>query len=383
MSQGSSSPRTPQKQSKERTESSSSDYLSSDGGSEWPSRASLAWEEKSGSKMMRSSSITSGDSDYWSQASTLDNESLSLLDREFIKLLSMEESSDASKVEDGTGARDGRIDLLDSLIMEDLHASLKHSKDEDVPCLSNLMKLLEMKSPSPVHGKRPITKTTSKLTSSGIALQLTALMDQDVALRFPGQFGQVEYKVPPSSHPPALPLVFPSHYQTGTPHPSPAQAALLLGSGQGSDVKSSMENAFYQILALEREKERLERTLTTKYPALKFAYQAYTRTQSKRTEGKMSQLKRLVDDANRILCWTSEVLQLAVKASGEKKKKNGSCLVNWRQAVVEVSLLARKEQSNLGKGCSVEVEEAVSAMTLEIRKARTLLWSTVGIFAMN
>ena len=73
---------------------------------------------------------------------------------------------------------------------------------------------------------------------------------------------------------------------------------------------------------------------------------------------------------NRILCWTSEVLQLAVKASGEKKKKNGSCLVNWRQAVVEVSLLARKEQSNLGKGCSVEVEEAVSAMTLEIRKAR-------------
>ena len=81
-----------------------------------------------------------------------------------------------------------------------------------------------MKSPSPVHGKRPITKTTPKLESSGIALQLTALMDQDVALRFPGQFGQVEYKVPPSSHPPALPLVFPSHYQTGRPHPSPAQA---------------------------------------------------------------------------------------------------------------------------------------------------------------
>ena len=133
---------------------------------------------------------------------------LSLLDREFIKLLSMEESSEACKVEDGTGARDGRTDLLDSLIMEDLHASLKHSKDEDVPCLSNLMKLLEMKSPSPVHGKRPITKITSKLSSS-IALQLTALLDQDVALRFLGQFGHVEYKVPPSSHPPRIPLDFP------------------------------------------------------------------------------------------------------------------------------------------------------------------------------
>jgi len=331
---------------------------------------------------MRSSSINSGDSDYWSQASTLDNESLSLLDREFIKLLSMEESSEACKVEDGTSARDGRIDLLDSLIMEDLQASLKHSKDEDVPCLSNLMKLLEMKSPSPVHGKRPITKTTPKLSSSG--LQLTALMDQDVALRFPGQFGQVEYKVPPSSHPPALPLVFPSHYQTGRPHPSPAQAALLLSSGQGRDVKSSMEGAYYQILALEREKERLEGMLTTKYPALKFAYQAFTRTQSKRAEGKRSQLERLVDDANRILCWTSEVLQLTVKASsGEKKKKNGSCLVTWRQAVVEVSLLARKDHYYPGKGSSEELEEALSAMTRETRKARTLLWSIVGIFAMK
>merc|ERR1719397_1414762 len=257
------------------------------------SRASLAWEEKSGSRTMRSSSMNSGDSDYFSQAATLDSESLSLLDREFIKLLSMEENSEACKVEDGTGARDGRTDLLDSLIMEDLHASLKHSKDEDVPCLSNLMKLLEIKSPSPVHGKRPITKTTSKLTSSGIALQLTALLDQDVALRFPGQFGHVEYKVPPSSHPPAFPLIFPFHYQSGTPLLGPAQAALLLGSGQRSDGKSSMENAFYQILTLEREKERLERMLTTKYPASKFAYQAFNRTQSKRTEGKISQLERL------------------------------------------------------------------------------------------
>ena len=74
MSLGSSSPRTPL-QSKERSESSSSGYLSSDGGSEWTSRASLAWEEKSGSRTMRSSSINSGDSDYFSQAATLDSES--------------------------------------------------------------------------------------------------------------------------------------------------------------------------------------------------------------------------------------------------------------------------------------------------------------------
>merc|ERR1719397_1106273 len=146
------------------------------------SRASLAWEEKSGSRTMRSSSINSGDSDYFSQAATLDSESLSLLDRAFIKLLSMEESSEACKVEDGTGARDGRTDLLNSLIMEDLHASLKHSKDEDVPCLSNLMKLLEMKSPSPVHGKRPITKTTSKLSSSGCTQLVCGIISQTTRL---------------------------------------------------------------------------------------------------------------------------------------------------------------------------------------------------------
>eukprot|EP00092_Neocalanus_flemingeri_P021906 GFUD01023763.1.p1 GENE.GFUD01023763.1~~GFUD01023763.1.p1 ORF type:complete len:386 (-),score=136.41 GFUD01023763.1:477-1634(-) len=283
-------------------------------------------------------------------------------------------------------------DLLDSLIMEDEELKMLQKREVQsqpkaanlhLPSLENLLKLLELEYSSPPPG-RPITGSQhAPLPPSQYKdnLHVQTLISHQVPLVFPGQFPPISFKIPPPHHPPAIPASFdlpsPLHYHLPpcTPRRSDVSPSLPSPSlGSPADILLRVEEARWQLKALETDRKKTEAALGKQHPGKTVS--SSNTVPVPRLPPAPSSLDKLVVDSLReqarvvtLLDIRGEIFSPGVHSS----------LAMWKESVVTVRNMRRRERmGHVERAGGEEMGAALARLSGEIRRARSVLWAVLA-----
>eukprot|EP00092_Neocalanus_flemingeri_P000791 GFUD01000842.1.p1 GENE.GFUD01000842.1~~GFUD01000842.1.p1 ORF type:complete len:397 (+),score=139.29 GFUD01000842.1:69-1259(+) len=287
-------------------------------------------------------------------------------------------------------------DLLDSLIMEDEELKMLQKRKVQsqpkaanlhLPSLENLLKLLELEYSSPPPG-RPITGSQhAPLPPSQYKdnLHVQALISHQVPLVFPGQFPPINFKIPPPHHPPAIPASFdlpsPLHYPLPpcTPRRSDISPSLPSPSpGSPADILLRVEEARWQLKALETDRKKTEAALAKQHPGKTVS--SYNTVPVPRLPPAPSSLDKLVVDSLREQGRVVILLDRIKTIRGEIFSPGlHSSLAMWKESVVTVRNMRRRERmGHVERAGEEEMGAAVARLSGEIRRARSVLWAVLA-----
>eukprot|EP00092_Neocalanus_flemingeri_P000792 GFUD01000843.1.p1 GENE.GFUD01000843.1~~GFUD01000843.1.p1 ORF type:complete len:382 (-),score=121.89 GFUD01000843.1:108-1253(-) len=271
-------------------------------------------------------------------------------------------------------------DLLDSLIMEDQEQKRRKAQSQPrianstLPSLENLLKLLELQAASDPPPGRPITGSQHVSHASSQfkdILHAKALISRQVPLVFPGQFPPINFKVPPPHHPPAVPASFhlPSPLHSVSPSPSP---------GSPADILLRMEEAQWQLKALEIDRKKTEAALAKQNPGKRIC--SSNSVLVPRLPPGHTSLDKLVVDSMREQARVVTLLD-RIKIIRGRVFSQGlfDSLAMWKESVVVVMNMRRRERmGHVERGGGKVIGEALTRVSAETRRARSVLWAVVA-----
>eukprot|EP00092_Neocalanus_flemingeri_P009355 GFUD01010067.1.p1 GENE.GFUD01010067.1~~GFUD01010067.1.p1 ORF type:complete len:384 (+),score=120.48 GFUD01010067.1:61-1212(+) len=272
-------------------------------------------------------------------------------------------------------------DLLDSLIMEDQEQKRRKAQSQPrianrtLPSLENLLKLLELQAASdpppgrPITGSQHVSQPSSQFKD---ILHAKALISRQVPLVFPGQFPPINFKVPPPHHPPAVPASFhlPSPLHSVSPSPSP---------GSPADILLRVEEAQWQLKALESDRKKTEAALAKQNPGKRIS--SSNSVLVPRLPPGHTSLDKLVVDSLREQARVVTLLD-RIKAVRGVIFSPGlhSSLAMWKVSVVAVLDMRRRERmGSVDRTGGKEIVEALAKLSGGIRKSRSVLWAVMVV----
>jgi hypothetical protein len=274
-------------------------------------------------------------------------------------------------------------DLLDSLIQQEQEERAL-TWPLVLPSLETLLKLLELQSASEereVQG-RAITggRGCVLLTQAGLQEEQMKVI-RNMAVLSPPSFPPINLKLPPPSHPPAVPASYSLYCQPYThlspPHPlplhSPPPSPL---PGSSSSLHYRLEETQLQLRALERERKRTEASLARRHPGLS-------------RHALCSSLSAVVGGAPRLPPSPSRLDRLAVDSWREHGRVAAllermagllgltlhpgilQSVADWLDTVMALQGLRR------GAAQEVEVDSGLADCSRAVRRVRTSLWAAL------
>jgi len=296
---------------------------------------------------------------------------------------------------DGLGW-DNKVDLLDSLVMEDQEDKMmKKAQVKNLPAalqlpsLDNLLKLLELQSASDPPPGRPIIGShvsPRPSTKYQDVQHVQDLMSRQVPLVFPGQFPPINFKVPPPHHPPAVPANFhlpsysnplPATIHVPLPYTSTPVTSPYPTPGSAADILLRMDEAQWQFQALETDRKKTEAALAKQNPGKRIS--SSNTVQVPRLPPGPTRLDKLVVDSMREQVRVVTLTERVERLRGHTFSPGlHNSLAMWRERVVTIMAMRRRERMGLvGRKGGKELGEALAKLSEDTRKARTVLWSVL------